>query len=91
MLFLSVAQIEIAMQESKESVEHLISPFTTMMSYENIITNAVDDLPDTEETRMICQTIKYNTELITHERKGADVREAVRKYNETHKEDIEFF
>ena len=155
-LFLSVAQIEIAMRESDDSVEHLTSAFTTMMGYENIISKAVDDLPDTEETKEIRQTIKHNAELVTDEMqgaivafqfydkltqrlqhvgssieglsdlvgdmskiynpsewnrlqekikskysmreehemfdnvmKGADVREAVRKYNETHKEDLE--
>lgn len=162
MLFLSVAQIEIAMRESDDSVEHLTNAFTTMMSYENIISNAVDELPDTEETRELRTTIKQNAELATGEMQGAiiafqfydkltqrlqhvgssieglsdlvgdiskiynpaewnslqqkikskysmreehemfdsvmhgaDVREAVRKYNETHKEtledDIEFF
>ena len=60
MLFLSVAQIEIAMSESDDSVEHLTSAFTTMMGYESIIAAAVDDLPDTEETSEIRQTIKHN-------------------------------
>ncbi len=162
MLFLSVAQIEIALHESDDSVEHLTSAFTTMMGYESIIAAAIDDLPDTEETAEIRQTIKHNADLVTQEMQGAviafqfydkltqrlshvgssieglselvsdiakiynpaewnslqekikskysmreehemfenvmngaDVREAVRKYNETHKEDlkddIEFF
>jgi len=162
MLFLSVAQIEIAMRESDDSVEHLTNAFTTMMGYENVISMAVDDLPDTPETASIRETIKHNADLVTQEMQGAivafqfydkltqrlthvgtsieelsdlvgdisriynplewknlqdqikskysmreehemfdsvmngmDVREAVRKYNETHKEDlvddIEFF
>ncbi len=162
MLFLTVAQIEIAMRESDDSVESLTTAFTTMMSYESVIALAVDDLPDTEETKVIRQTIKHNADLVTQEMQGAivafqfydkltqrlshvgssieglsdlvndiskiynpmewnklqeqiksrysmreehemfdnvmggaDVREAVRKYNETHKadleDDIEFF
>jgi hypothetical protein len=71
MLFLSVAQIEIAMRESDDSVEQLTTSFTTMMDYENNIAKAVEQLPDTEETRDIRETIKMNTELVTQEMQGA--------------------
>lgn len=73
MLFLAVAQIEIAMRESDDSVQHLTNAFTTMMGYENVIAMAVDDLPDTEETQVIRKTIKQNAELVTQEMQGAIV------------------
>ena len=73
MLFLAVAQIEIAMRESDDSVEHLTSAFTTMMGYENVISMAVDELPDTEDTAVIRQTIKHNADLVTQEMQGAIV------------------
>jgi len=73
MLFLAVAQIEIAMRESDDSVEHLTNAFTTMMSYENVIAMAVDELPDDEETRGVRETIKYNADMVTQEMQGAIV------------------
>jgi hypothetical protein len=51
MLLLSIAQIEIALRESDESIEHLTDVFTSMVSYENVTSLVVEDLPDTEETR----------------------------------------
>jgi len=71
MLFLSIAQIEIALRESDDSVEHLTTAFTTMMEYENNIAKAVDELPDTEETREIREKIKFNTNLVSQEMQGA--------------------
>jgi len=73
MLFLTVAQIEIAMRESDDSVEHLTTAFTTMMAYENEISRAVDDLPDTQELRDTRKSIKRNTEKVTQEMQGAIV------------------
>ena len=156
MLFLAIAQIEIALRESDDSVEKLTTAFTTMMGYENVIAMAVDDLPETDDTKVILQTIRHNAHMVTQEMQGAiiafqfydkltqrlghvgtsiealsnlvsdkskiynpyewkdlqalirsrysmreehemfesvmrggDVREAVRKYNEAHKEDLE--
>lgn len=40
MLFLSVAQIEIVMSESDDSIEHLTSAFTSMVGNENAISAA---------------------------------------------------
>lgn len=71
MLFLAVAQIEIAMRESDDSVEQLTTSFTTMMEYENKISLAVDQLPDSDETHEIRETIKFNTGLVTQEMQGA--------------------
>ncbi|MFT5502382.1 MAG: hypothetical protein ACI845_003028 [Gammaproteobacteria bacterium] len=65
MLLLSIAQIEIALRESDESIEHLTDVFTSMVSYENVISMAVDDLPDTEETRLVRETIWHNAAMVT--------------------------
>jgi hypothetical protein len=65
MLLLAIAQIEIALRESDESIEHLTDVFTSMVSYENVISLAVDDLPNTEETRPFRATIKHNAEMVT--------------------------
>ena len=73
MLFLTVAQIEIAMRESDDSVASLTNAFTTMMTYENNIASAVDKLPQTEETKDLRESIKLNTELVTQEMQGAIV------------------
>lgn len=73
MLFLAVAQIEIAMRESDDSVEHLTTAFTTMMEYESVIASTVDELPDTTETQAIRDKIKLHTSLVTQEMQGAIV------------------
>lgn len=73
MLFLSVAQIEIALRESDDSVEHLTNAFTSMMEHENVIALAVDDLPDKDETKAIRDTIKHNARMVTQEMQGAIV------------------
>ena len=71
MLFLAVAQIEIAMRESDDSVQKLTQAFTAMMLRERVISQAVDDLPDTAETRVIRQTIRQNADQVTEEIQGA--------------------
>ena len=73
MLFLAVAQIEIAMRDSDDSVECLTNAFTTMMGYEKVISLAVDDLPDSEDTRVIRETIKHNADMVTGEMQSAVV------------------
>ncbi len=71
MLFLSVAQIEIAMSESDDSIEHLTNAFTTMVGHENAISVAVDQLPDDENTLAIRNTIKMNSEQAASEMQSA--------------------
>ena len=71
MLFLAVAQIEIALRESDDSVEHLTNAFTTMVGYENVIALAVDDLPADENTAIVRDTIKQNAEKVSSEMQGA--------------------
>ncbi len=71
MLFLAIAQIDIALRESDESVDHLTSAFTSMIAHENEITQAVKQLPDEESTRELRATILRNTEQISAEMQGA--------------------
>lgn len=71
MLFLSVAQIEIAFSESDDSIEHLSRAFTSMMDYQNVITRAVEDLPDTKDTKTIRDTIRHNAKMASQEMQEA--------------------
>ncbi len=73
MLFLAVAQIEIAMTESDDSVDHLTTSFTTMVAYEKNIALAVDELPDSEDTRVLRGTISHNADKVTDEMQSAIV------------------
>lgn len=73
MLFLAVAQVEIALKESDDSVEHLTDTFTSMVGYESVIMLAVDDLPENEATDTIRKTIKHNAEMVTEKMQGAIV------------------
>jgi hypothetical protein len=73
MLFLTVAQIEIAMRDSDDSIERLTNAFTTMMGYEKVISMAVDDLPASDETQVIRDTIKHNADMVTTEMQAAIV------------------
>ena len=73
MLFLAVAQIEIAMTESDDSVEHLTNSFTTMVAYEKDIAAAVEQLPDSEDTRSLRATISQNTGKVSAEMQNAIV------------------
>lgn len=73
MLFLTVAQIEIALSESDDSVQHLTDAFTAMIGYENVIKMASEDLPETEETNVIRKTITHNADKVTETMQGAIV------------------
>lgn len=73
MLFLATAQIEIALRESDDSVLHLTDAFTSMIGYENVIKLAVDDLPDTADTKNIRETISKNADKVSETMQGAIV------------------
>ncbi len=62
MLFLSVAQIEIALRESEDSVDQLAKTFTSMLGRETQIAQSVDQLLREGSDQGICQAIKDNTE-----------------------------
>lgn len=73
MLFLAVAQIEMAIKESDDSVSHLTDAFSSMMGYENSIKKAVDQLPNNPETKAVHDTIAENIEHINAEMQRAIV------------------
>jgi hypothetical protein len=71
MLFLAVAQIEIALRESDDSVGHLTNAFTTMMGYEKIIAMAADELPDDDNFAVLRDRIKHNAQQASQEMQAA--------------------
>lgn len=73
MLFLTVAQIEIALTESDDSVQHLTDAFTSMIEYENRIKLAVEELPQNDETNSVRETINENADKVTESMQGAIV------------------
>lgn len=73
MLFLAVAQIEIALKESDDSVQHLTDAFTSMIGYETVIKMAVEDLPESEDTEVIRETIRHNADEVTNTMQSAIV------------------
>jgi len=73
MLFLAVAQIEIALGESDDSIEHLTSAFTRMMAHEQAIAEAVERLPDSPETRNLRDEIRERAQLVSGDMQGAIV------------------
>lgn len=72
LLFLAVAQIEIALGESDDSIEQLTASFTRMMAHEQAIAEAVEQLPDSEETRALRDTIRQRAAEV-----AADMQEAI--------------
>ncbi len=71
MLYLAVAQIEIALGESDGSVGQLTSAFTQMMAHEQAIAEAVEKLPDTPETRGLREDIRSRADQVTAEMQSA--------------------
>ena len=71
MLFLSIAQIEIALRESDDSVEHLTEAFTSMVNRETEIANAIDKLSTHDSDQAISDTIKQKAEEVTGTMQGA--------------------
>lgn len=73
MLFLAVAQIEIALNESDDSVAQLTQTFTRMMEHEEAIAHAVDGLPDSPETRELREDIRARAAEVSGDMQGAIV------------------
>lgn len=72
MLFLTVAQIEIAMRESDDSIDHLSNAFTTMVGYEQAISSTAEKLIDHQHNPELVDNIKHNSAQI-----GSVMREAI--------------
>ncbi len=73
MLFLAIAQIEIALRESNDSVDHLTGAFTSMVGRENEIVRSIDQLSSEGDDEKICQSIKDNAEKVTEKMQSAIV------------------
>jgi len=73
MLFLSVAQIEIALRESDDSVEHLTEAFTSMVEREDSIAKSMDELSAKGFDQAVCESIKLNAEDVAQRMQGAIV------------------
>jgi len=73
MLFLSIAQIEIALRESDDSVEHLTDAFTSMVNRETEIANAIEKLSVHGGDQAISESIKQKAEEVTGKMQGAIV------------------
>jgi uncharacterized protein YoxC len=73
MLFLAVAQIEIAMQDSDSSVDRLTHAFTTMTEFEMETVSMVEKLPDEDHTQELREKIKNNANQVASEMQEAIV------------------
>lgn len=72
-LFLAIAQIEIALRESDDSVDHLTDAFTSMVGHENEIVDTIGLLSGNADDQAICQSIKNNAEKATEKMQSAIV------------------
>lgn len=73
MLFLAIAQIEIALSESDDSIDHLTEAFTSMVGRENEIARSIDQLSIDGKDQLIYQSIKNNAEKVTEKMQTAIV------------------
>ncbi|MDH5353975.1 MAG: hypothetical protein OEY09_05965 [Gammaproteobacteria bacterium] len=67
MLFLAIAQIEIALRESDDSVEHLTDAFTSMVDSEMKIAASIDGLALSIDDKRDVSAIKRDAIQITEE------------------------
>ncbi len=73
MLFLAIAQIEIALCESDDSIDHLTEAFTSMVGRENQIAQSIEQLSQQGNDQLVCQSIKDNAEIVTEKMQNAIV------------------
>lgn len=71
MLFLAVAQIEIALRESDDSVQSLTDTFTSMMAYEKAIGESADQLPEDDTVVELKEAIKHRAEAVSTQMQSA--------------------
>ncbi len=65
MLFLAIAQIEIALSESDDSVEHLTDAFTSMVAHEAEISNTARELTEKQGQNALYEKIQSNAAVIS--------------------------
>lgn len=73
MLFLAIAQIEIALRESDDSVDHLTEVFTSMVDRENEIKQSIESLSSDDCEEALRQDIKDNVDSVTAKMQSAIV------------------
>lgn len=73
MLFLAIAQIEIALSESDSSVDDLTEAFTSMVERENEIARSIDQLSTVGTDQKLCLSIKENAAAVTSRMQNAIV------------------
>ncbi len=71
MLFLAIAQIEIALRESDDSIDHLTEAFTSMVGSENEIAKSIDQISSEGDDQENCRKIKKNVEAVTEQMQSA--------------------
>jgi len=73
MLILAIAQIEIALRESDDSIEHLTDTFTSMVEREKHIAESIDRLERRGNDEQICHSIKKDAAEVTDKMQSAIV------------------
>ena len=73
MLFLAIAQIEIALRESDDSVGHLTEVFTSMVERENKIAESISRLSSKGDDEQILSSIEHDAIKVTGEMQSAIV------------------
>ena len=73
MLFLAIAQIEIALRESDDSIEHLTDAFTAMVDRENHIAESIDRLEGKDKDEEVCNSIRSDALEVTEKMQSAIV------------------
>lgn len=73
MLFLAIAQIEIALSESDSSVDDLTEAFTSMVERENEIAGSIDQISTDATDQKLCQSIKENAAAVAARMQSAIV------------------
>jgi len=73
MLFLAIAQIEIALRESDDSIEHLTEAFITVVDKESNIAKSIDRLQIGDGEQEIRDSIKADAQVVTEKMQSAIV------------------
>ena len=73
MLILTIAQIEIALRESDDSIGHLTDAFTSMVDRENHIAESIKRLESGGSDEHVCRSIKEDAIEVTEKMQSAIV------------------
>lgn len=73
MLFLAIAQIEIALRESDRSIDDLTEAFTFIVERENEIAQSTDRILSAGSDPQLCRSIRNNAEVMTEKMRSAIV------------------